>query len=307
MKSLESSVEEYVKIRKSVGYKLERAEYDLKKFIAFLAEQGVDHITTLLALQWAHLPKNVRSTYWAQRLTIVRLFARYRLGEDPRTEIPPAKLLAQRPCRATPHIYSNEEIRRIMQACKLQGSRGLRHNTYSTFFGLMAVTGCRISELIALDRNDFDEKLGLVKIYNSKCAKSRLLPLHSTTLHHLKEYGKIRDKFHPKRKTNAFFVQDRGARITKWSVRGAFIRASKEIGLRASTDSHGPRVHDMRHSFAVKTILRWYREGTNVNQKIAYLSAYLGHKKPSDTYYYLTGVPELLANASARLENQIGE
>jgi integrase/recombinase XerD len=307
MKSLVSSLKEYLEVRRALGYQLKETERTLKKFILFLQQPNQNHITAKLALEWAMLPQNVQRSHWSKRLSMVRLFAQYRQYEDPRTEIPPPHILSQQPCRAIPYIYSDDEIYRLLVACQSLISRGLRHHTYFTFFGLLAVTGCRVSELIALDRNNFDDQQGWIAIRNSKFEKSRLLPLHQTTRLQLEKYGKFRDQFHSKRESDAFFVSDQGKRLTVWSVRWAFINLSKTIGLRAQSDTHGPRVHDLRHTFAVKSLLKWYREGANIDQKITLLSTYLGHKKPSDTYWYLTGVPELLAEATTRLEKQIGE
>jgi len=191
-------------------------------------------------------------------------------------------------------------------ACQSLPSQGIRHLTYFTFFGLMAVTGCRISELVALNLDDLELKNGWLTIWNAKCDNSRLLPLHKTTLRQLKKYCKTRDRF-SNHGSKAFFVSDQGKRITVWSTRFVFIQVSKQIGLRAPTDSHGPRIQDIRHTFAVKTLLNWYRRGLDINQKISLLSTYLGHKKPTDTYWYITGIPELLAQATKRFENKIGE
>jgi len=306
MKSLMTSLHEYIEMRRSFGYQLKETEQNLKKFITYLKKKGCQYITVQLAVEWAILPKNVKRAYWSRRLCFVRLFAQYRMAEDPRTEVPLPHLLSQQPNRAIPYIYSDKEIQQLLGACQLLLSLGLRHHTYFTFFGLMAVTGCRISELISLNRDDLDVKNNWIIIRNSKCNKSRLLPLHQTTIQQLKKYSKIRDQF-PVHDINAFFLSDRGTRITKWSARFAFIRISKQIGLRSHFDSYGPRIHDIRHAFAVKTLLNWYRQGININKKIMLLSTYLGHKKPTDTYWYITGTPELLAQATTLLEKNTGE
>ena len=305
MKSLTTSLHEYIKLRRSLGYQLKTVERNLKKFITYLKKKGYQHITVPLALEWATLPQNVKRSTWSRRLSIVRLFAQYRIAEDPRTEVPPLYLLSQQSNRVTPYIYSEKEIRQLLKACQSLSSKGLRHHTYFTFFGLMAVTGCRISELISLNRDDLDVKNSWIIIHNSK-GKSRLLPLHPTTMQQLKKYSKIRDQF-PVHDMNAFFLSDRGTRITKCSTEFTFIQISKQIGLRGLFDSHGPRIHDIRHSFAVSTLLNWYRKGINVNQKIMLLSTYLGHEKPSNTYWYVTGTSNLLAQATTRLEKSIGE
>lgn len=306
MKSLTTSLHEYLKVRRSLGYQFNTLEEYLKKFIAYMKKKSCDYISVKLAVEWATLPQNAKRSTWSRRLSMVRRFAQYRKIEDPRTEIPPLYPLSQRSNRPIPYIYSDKEIHRLLDACQLLSSRGLRHHTYFTFFGLMAVTGCRISELISLNRDDLDVKNQWIMIRHSKYNKSRLLPLHQTTVQQLKKYNKIRDQF-PVHDVNAFFLTDRGKRITKWDTRTAFIRISKQIGLRGPFDSHGPRIHDIRHSFAVKTLLNWYREGIDINQKISLLSTYLGHKKPSDTYWYITGTPELHAQAIIRLEKNIGE
>lgn len=306
MKSLTTSLHDYINLRRSLGYKLAEPERYLKGFIKFLKKKNCQYITVKLATEWATLPRDAKLATWSQRLSIVRLFARYRTAEDPRTEVPPSYLLSQQPDRATPYIYSEQEIQQLLKACQLLLSKGLRHHTYFTFFGLIAVTGCRINELISLNREDFDVKNRWIIIRNSKCDKSRLLPLHQTTVQQLKKYIKIRDQF-PVHDVNAFFLSDRGIRITEWSTRHVFIQISKKIGLRNVFDSYGPRIHDIRHRFAILTLLNWYREGANINKKIILLSTYLGHKKPTDTYWYVTGTHELLAQATAKLEKNIGE
>lgn len=306
MKQLTTTLREYLKIRRSFGYQLQHTEKCLKNFIAFLVKRNCRFITVRLALQWATLPQCATRAHWAQRLSTIRLFARYRAAEDPRTEIPPLHLLSEQPHRAIPYIYSNKELRQLLVAFQSLPSKGLRHHTYYTFFGLMMATGCRISELLSLNRDDLDLNNGWITIWNSKFNKSRLLPLHPTTVEQLKKYSKIRDKF-LRHDAPAFFVSERGTRITIWSARWVFIQVSKQIGLRGPDDSNGPRIHDIRHRFATKTLLNWYRKGLDINQKILLLSTYLGHKKPSDTYWYVTGTPELLAQATTRFEKKIGE
>ena len=271
MKSLTTALHEYIDVRRSLGYQLKNVERNLKNFIAYMKKKNCRHISTKLAVEWATLPQNVKRSTWSRRLSIVRLFAQYLIAEDPRTEIPPSYLLSQQPNRKTPYIYSKKEIRQLLKGCQLLSSQRLRHHTYFTFFGLMVVTGCRINELISLNRDDLDVKNNWIIIRNSKCDQSRLLPLHRTTMQQLKKYNKIRDQF-PVNDVNAFFLSDRGTRITEWSARFAFIQISKKIGLRDFSDSYGPRIHDIRHSFAVRTLLNWYREGIDINKKMIFLS-----------------------------------
>ena len=306
MKQLTTALRKYLKIRRSFGYKLQGTERCLKNFIAFLTKRNCCFITTRLALQWATLSQHAKRSHWSRLLSVVRLFAQYRAVEDPRTEIPPLYLLSQKPDRAIPYIYSNKELRQLLVAFQSLPSKGLRHHTYYTFFGLMMVTGCRIGELLALNRDDLDLNNGWITIWNSKFNKSRLLPLHPTTVEQLKKYSNARDKFLGQN-TPAFFISEGGTRITTWSTRRIFVQVSKQIGLRGPDDQNGPRIHDIRHRFATKTLLNWYRNGLDINQKISLLTTYLGHKKPSDTYWYITGTPELLAQATTRFEKKIGE
>lgn len=307
MKSLATSLEDYLKVRRALGYELKDTERLLNHFITFLAEKNKKHITIALALEWAIRPKNTTQAYWSRRLSMVRSFTKYYQADDQKTQIPPTHLLSIQPRRAQPYIYSDEQIRQLLTGCQSLLSHGLREHTYYTFFGLMVVTGCRISELVSLNQEDFNETQYWITILNSKFNKSRLLPLHQSTIVQLKKYIQIRDQCHPNPQSKAFFLSDRGIRLTVWSVRHAFIQTSKQIGLRAPSDSFGPRIQDIRHTFTVKSVLRWYRDDIDVNQKMPLLSAYLGHKKPSDTYWYLTGIPELLAQAAIRLEKQLGE
>ena len=184
---------------------------------------------------------------------------------------------------------------------------GLRARTYSTLFGLLAVTGMRVkSEALALNREDVDWVRGVLIIRGTKFGKSRLVPIHPTTQRALRRYARFRDQIYPKPKTKAFFVSQRGARLGYYGVLATFVRLSREIGLRGPSDSHGPRMHDLRHRFAVRTLLRWYREGVDVEKHIHKLSTYLGHVKVTDTYWYLSGVPELLQLAMGRLEHTTG-
>ena len=302
MKSLKTSVKEYFALRRSFGYKLIAQERLLESFLIFLRQHNADYITTNLALQWAKSPKNAEAVTWAQRLTTVRLFARYRSVEDPRTEIPPPNLLSRQTHRAIPYIYSDEEINLLLTACHSLYSKGLRHHTYYTFFGLLAVTGCRVGELIALDRDDLNRDKKLLMIRETKFRKSRLVPLHHSTFEQLDKYEELREQFCTQPKANNFFLSEEATQLTDSSVRRAFTWLSKQISIRRNADSAGPRIHDIRHTFAVKTILRWYQNGSDVNQKMPLLSTYLGHTKPSNTYWYLTGTPHLLALAASRLE-----
>lgn len=311
MISISKALQEYLNLRRRLGFKLEEDGRVLAEFVSFLKEQGVSHITTELAVRWAVKPKNAQPTHWARRLRMVRLFAEYRSATDPRTEVPPQKLLPELYHRKPPYIYTDEQVMRLIEAARqlpstVPWTTGLRARTYYTLFGLLSVTGMRISEALALNQEDADLKQAVLTI-RGKFGKSRLVPIHKTTQQALRQYTHFRDRIYPRPKTRSFLVCERGTRLGYWGVLRTFVRLSCEIGLRAPSDSYGPRMHDFRHRFAVHTLVRWYKRGVDVEQHIHELSTYLGHVKVSDTYWYLSAVPELLQLAAARLESKKGE
>ena len=307
MKNLREAAEDYINLRRALGFKLMNAESLLKDFVSFMEQENAPYITTILALRWAKEPKNVLQSCWGSRLSLVRCFAPYVKAIDLRNEVPPYRLLPYKYHRCNPYIYRDEEVLRLIQACEsFTAGNGLRRRTYYTVFGLLAVTGMRISEVTSLTRGNVDLTQGIITIRLTKFSKSRSIPVHKSTLQVLKEYDRLRDQIYPAVKIPSFFLSDQGTCLTNCAVRCAFIRISHRIGFRKPTDSHGPRIHDFRHSFAVKTIIKWYREGINVESQIPLLSTYLGHTKPSDTYWYLSSVPELIGLAAARLEKHLG-
>jgi integrase len=279
--------------------------YNLRHFVSFMEQQRASIISTELALRWAQQPQDVHPAQWAARLSFVRSFARYWSATDPRTEIPPMGLLPYRTKRATPYIYSNDEILQILKAARnLPPSTGLRPWTYYSLFGLMAVTGMRISEVIRLDHADVDLKQGLLAVRLTKFSKSRLIPLHPSTVKKLKRYLHRRDELYPRHPTARFFLSNQGTPLTDCMVRWTFVKLSRQIGLRKVGDSFGPRLHDLRHRFAVTTLLHWYQTGLDVEQRLPVLSTYLGHAHVTDTYWYLSAIPELLALTKDRLEKR---
>jgi integrase len=308
MSDLHSALDEYLNIRRALGFKLRDQGTVLPQFLFFLEKKGASFITTDLALQWATLPENVLPAHWARRLTMVRTFARFRSAVDPRTEIPPQGLLPFRYRRKPPYIYDDGEISRLLEASShLRSIIGLRASTYTTLFGLLAVTGMRVSEPIALNRGDVDLVRGILTVRLTKFGKSRLIPVHLSTLEKLAEYNRLRDRFFSSPRCPSFFVSEKGTRLTHWSVRWTFVKLSRQIGLRGLNDSHGPRLHDLRHTFAVKALLRWYQTGTDVDRHMPELAAFLGHTHVNDTYWYLSAVPELLRLANKRLDAIWGE
>lgn len=303
MSGLKTALDEYLNIRRSLGFKLRDEGTILPQFLLFLEKKDASFITTDLALQWAILPENALPAYWARRLNMVRIFAQFHSAVDPRTEIPPPGLLPFRYRRKPPYIYDDGEISRLLEASShLRSVIGLRASTYSTLFGLLAVTGMRVSEPIALNRWDVDLLRGILTVRLTKFGKSRLIPVHLSTVEKLAEYSRLRDRLFTSPRCPKFFVSEQGTRLTYWSVRWTFVKLSREISLRGPHDSHGPRLHDLRHTFAVKTLLRWYQTGVDVECHMPELATFLGHTHVNDTYWYISAVPELLRLANKRLD-----
>ena len=303
MNGLETALDEYLDLRRSLGFKLRDEGTILPQFLSFLHKQGAPVITTELALRWATQPEGVLPSHWARRLRMVRLFAQFRSGVDPRTEVPPQGLLPYRYQRKPPHIYSDGETSRLLEAAgHLKPKGGLRALTHYTLLGLITATGMRIREPLALDREDVDLERGLLTVRMTKFGKSRLIPVHSSTIAKLQDYERMRDQMVQRPKSPSFFLSERGTRLTQWCARWTFVRLSHEIGLRRLNDSHGPRLHDLRHTFAVKTLLRWYRTGVDVERHMPELATYLGHQHVNDTYWYISAVPELLQLAAMRFD-----
>jgi integrase len=307
MNTIPEAADEYLVLRRGLGFKLRDAGILLRKFVAFLKRRRVSYITTGLALAWATQPANVQPVHLAYRLSVVRAFARYRSATDPRTEVPPPGLLPHRARRKPPYIYTDTEIGRLINAArKLPSATGLRARTYATLLALLAVSGMRISEAVGLERDDVDLTAGVLTVRRTKFGKSRLVPLHPSSRHALQRYAKDRDRIQARPRTTRFLVGQHGEPLTTRAAQKTFVRLSRQIGLRGSSDRRGPRLHDMRHRFAVDTLLRWYRMGVDVERHLPELSTYLGHTHPTDTYWYLSAVPELMRLAMARLESRTG-
>jgi integrase len=306
MNPLRESIQEYLTLRRSLGFKLRDAGICLAKFAAFLEDRGATHITTELALQWVQQNSSVHAATRAQRLSYVRGFARYHAASDPRTEIPPPGLLPFQPRRAQPYLYSEAEIAGLLQcALRLPPVGGLRPLTYHTLLGLLSVTGMRIGEAIRLQTEDVNLKEGLLIIRGTKFGKSRLVPIHASTQEVLAQYLACRKRCVASASTSSFFfVTNRGQHLDIGDVHRTFYKLSHRIGLRAVDASHGPRLHDFRHRFAVYTLLRWYRCGEDAERRLPVLSTFLGHVHVADTYWYLSACPELMDQALARLEQR---
>jgi integrase/recombinase XerD len=305
MNTLREAVHDYVEMRQSLGFKLSDAKRCLLKFVSFLEERHASHISTAIALQWTQENPSAHPKTWARRLCCVRGFARYRSATDPRTEIPPSGLLPIRHGRPQPYLYSDEEIRLLLEAAlEVPPLHGLPSQTYRCLLGLLSVTGLRISEAINLRPEDVDLTTGVLVIQRSKFHKSRLVPIHPSTVSVLSDYASQRRRFLARRAAHFFFISRRGTRLSVSRVRTTFYALSRRVGLRDPLASHGPRLHDFRHRFAVQTLMNWYRSGEDVERRLPQLSTYLGHVNPSNTYWYLTAYPELMGLAMQRLDKR---
>jgi integrase/recombinase XerD len=305
MSPLRQTLKEYLAVRRALGFKLRDSGFALTRFVDFAEAHDADFITTQLALTWAQQPVRADPARWARRLGIVRLFARYCAGLDSRTEVPAERLLPHASRRKPPHLYSDAEILRLLEAARTLPSRtGLRAATYETLFGLMAVTGMRTREPIGLDRDDVDFSEGVITIRHSKFGKSRCVPLDPSTQRALQNYQLRRDQLCPHPRTPAFFLAEHGSRVTPSAMQWTFRKLSFQIGLRKPAHHRDPRLHDLRHSFAVRTLLSWYRSGLDVERQVPKLATYLGHTHVRHTYWYLSATPELLQQAVLRLENE---
>ena len=299
--ALGQSAAEYLALRRSLGHQLAAAGRLLPRFVAYLDQAGAQTVTTQAALAWAQEPDaRPGSTVWACRLTVARGFARHMAGIDPRTEIPPAELIGYRQHRRSPFIFSEADIAAVMAQARLI-RRPLSAITCETLIGLLAATGMRVGEALGLDRGDINWPEGVLLIRRSKFAKSRQVVLHPSSLHALARYARRRDQLQPHPATPGFFVSMRGARLAYQVVHANFRRLCQASGVGARSAVR-PRIHDLRHSFAVGCLLRWYQEGADVQARLAWLSAYLGHRDPRYTYWYLSAAPELLAHAARLLD-----
>lgn len=305
MSPLASALAEYLAIRRRLGFKLGRSGQLLGDFVAYMDERELTTVTTELAVTWAQQPANVHLSWWGARLSVVRVFARYLKTIDPATEVPPADLLPARSQRATPYLYSTHDIDALMRAAERLSSQH-RAATYATLIGLLAVTGMRVGEAIRLDLDDTDWSEGSLTIRASKFGKSREVVLHATTVEALRAYAERRQQLRPRPRTPSFFVSLAGTRLIYQNVHKTFHELVKDAGIGPRSPRCRPRPHDLRHTFAVNTLLAWYRDGLDVASRMHLLSTYLGHLDPAGTYWYLSATPELLGLAGERLERSLG-
>jgi integrase len=300
---ISSLVERYLAFRQTLGYDVRRDAELLRSFEAFLARRRHSGpLTTALALEWATEPKHAARSYQVLRLGVARNFARYCAGFDPRTEIPPSGLLKRGCRRPAPYIYSPDEIQALLKTARaLRPRDGLRPHTYAALLALIACTGIRVGEAIRLCAGDVQWKESALIIRNSKRLTERLVPLHSSALDALREYAQRRSGYVADPAFPRFFIADNGCPLNRINVGQSFRRLCARAGIRRAK-GHQPRIHDLRHTFACMRMLQWHREGVPIDQALLTLSAYLGHVQPTDTYWYLTAIPELLSACTERFE-----
>ena len=301
MSDLDRHIEEYLALRRAVGFKLVGEGRLLAEFARFAAALGEHTVTTRTALEWARQPAGGSRNYLSRRLRAVRSFARYLHALDPACEVPPTLLLPASKYRPAPYLYSQREIVALMHAARSL-EPPLRAATMETLIGLLACTGLRIGEALRLDREDFDPAGPVLTVRDSKFGKSREVLLHPSTVQALAHYEEIRDRLCPRPRTRSFFLTTRGTRPAHPTIDHPFRALLDQTGVRRRSPSGRARIHDVRHSLAVHTLLGWYRDGGDVAARMPLLSTYLGHVDPAATYWYLSAAPELLALAAERLE-----
>lgn len=305
MSPLHEALVDYLAMRRALGYKLEREGKLLPLFVDFFQERGEQHISTQAALAWATLPAS-SPTWSSTRLRMVRGFANYMQQIDPAGEVPAPDLLPSSPRRATPYLYDQAQIAALIAAA---GTLRTPHRvaTIRTLIGLLAVTGMRIGEAVGLDQGDFDARTGCLLIRGAKFGKSRELALHPSTTAALRRYLRRPDRPPRSPGTTALLITMVGTRLLKCDAQRTFKTLTRRAGIEARSASCRPRLHDLRHSFAVATVLDAYHADEDVGRRMALLATYLGHVNPAATYWYLSAAPELMQLAADRLQRHLGE
>jgi integrase len=302
MNRLSFHLDRYLKLRRQLGYKLRVPEILLRNFVRFTDEEGASFITAKLALRWAAQPE-IKPVQRGNRLGMVRRFAEYVRTLDARTEVPAQKLLPYQFRRRPPYLYREQEVLQLISAAsRIAPDDQFKGITLGTLLGLLAVTGMRVGEALALERGDVNLKRNLLTIRRAKGNKSRLVPLHPSTGQALQEYARHRDKLFPQLLVANFFVWEKGRRLLHCTAHRWFLLVACQVRLRRREDRHGPRIHDLRHYFAIRTLLNWYRTDIDAEAHLPELAAYLGHVHVRDSYWYLSATPQLLKLATLRME-----
>lgn len=296
-----TQVEAYLAYRRSFGFELAIEGGQLGSFARFADQIGAERLTLELAADWARASRYPRPISWARRIEVLRGFAAFCLRSDPGTVVPPRNLFGPSRRRLVPHIYTDEELRSLLDATDcLSPPGGLRSATCRTLFGLLAATGLRISEALKLTLSDVDLVNGVLDIRDTKCHQRRLVPLHASVTPHLQAYAQLRDQLVPGQGCNRFFLRDDGRAVDRRSMLYALHEVCRQLGWQVRGDHPHHRLHDLRHTFIVRSVLRLYEQSGDIERGLPALSIYVGHAKVVDTYWYLTGIPELMAIAAER-------
>lgn len=307
MATMCEQAQDYLTFKRKCGYQMIGEGKELLLFARYADQIGHSgSVTTEIVVRWAKLPENADPVYWARRYEVVRRFAKYRFLFDPHTEIPPKRLLGSSKRRLSPHIYSDEEITALLQAAsRLKSTNGLQSRTYVTLFGLLLSTGLRISEALNLSVENVNFKTNIITVIRTKFKKSRMVPISSSTSQALQDYLIFRDVCHPETTAEKLFISEKGISLNYRQVLYVFMKLRLHLGW-TGTGKRLPRIHDFRHTFAVKRLLKWIEEGKKVDRMIFALSVYLGHAQVTDTYWYISAVPALLTAVSNKFENFTG-
>lgn len=304
MSALADGVADYLVVRRALGFKLARSEKLLAQFVAYCEQVGASTVRTETAVAWAQLPAQGSAWWWSQRLGVVRAFASWLQARDPACEVPPADVFGPTGSRrAVPYLYTDAEVAALMDAAS-RLRYPLTRATYRALVGLLAVSGLRIGEAIALDRDHVDLHQAQLTVWRSKGDSSRVVALHPTSVEALVAYSSLRDELCPLPKEPSFFVSSAGTRLVYCNVSSLFHKLVRLAGLVPRSERCRPRIHDLRHRFAVLTLLEWHRAGNDVEARLPQLSTFMGHTDPKHTYWYLSGTPELLALAADRLDRR---
>jgi integrase/recombinase XerD len=302
--SMTQQVQSYLSLRRAFGFKLSITGEQLHKFANFAdCVAPGEPLTIDLALRWAQSSSTGKQVSAARRLLILRPFARHLLTIEPLTEVPANRLLGPAQYRYVPHIYSDEEIRALLYAADtLSPHGGLRAKSVRTYIALLACTGMRPPEPLRLNRADVDFSSHTITVRQTKFSKSRIVALHPTATKALQEYAHVRDRCVAYPRCSAFFLSDNGSAFTHRKAVWAFRYLRRKLGWAKQPSRPYPRLYDLRHTFVCRRLLAWHRACVDVQVALPSLSTYLGHVKITDTYWYVTGIPELMDTVSARFE-----
>jgi integrase len=311
MSTMQSHAENYLNERRQLGFGLRSAGYAVRSFAHYVDSLGLQEpLTVEVMADWARRDRgnSNKPVTWARRLRKLRPFARYLQQFEPNTEIPDDTTFGRSGQRLAPHIYDDQEIVDLLTATRRLGPiPGLRGATYEALFGLIASTGLRVSEAVHLRDADVDLKSGMLIVRQTKFAKSRRVPLHPSTMDALRHYRTLRNSHVEITEETPFFVSTRGRRrgseLGLRQVHRVFIGLRDQLSWSNRGAHGGPRIHDLRHTFIVRRVMLWHAHGVDVDQAMLALSTYVGHAMVTNTYWYLTGVPELMAVAAAKFES----